>query len=311
MIPQWLTTTTTIRPNSSCTCCASATGGSISAMTLISLEFDPSWRQAVNSRLNLAPLRPRRDLMLNGQKIGSVEGGVVEQLLPDGPELVQAAFSLRYVPAEASWRIAGDGTQALEFLAQGFYAANICHIRQQWRNEQLAVFNETGQQLATAERGITRLLGITTRAVHLFGRTPDGRVWVQQRALDKSNDPGLWDTLMGGMISAADTLQTALQRETWEEAGLHLDQLTAICHGGHFFVQRPSKVDNGTGYVVERIDWFECVVPDAVLPQNQDGEVAQFALLEPAELKSRLEANQFTSEAACIFVRVLGRDLPN
>jgi len=28
-------------------------------------------------------------------------------------------------------------------------------------------------------------------------------IWVQQRALDKANDPGLWDTLMGGMVSAA------------------------------------------------------------------------------------------------------------
>ena len=280
-------------------------------MTLIPLQFDLPWRQALNSRLTCAPLRPRLDLLLNGQKIGSVEAGVVEQGMLNGPGLVQAAFSLTSAPADASWHITGDGTQALEFLAQGFYAANTCHIRQQWRNEQLAVFNDAGQPVATAERGITRLLGITTRAVHLFGRTPDGRVWVQQRSLDKSNDPGLWDTLMGGMISAADTLQTALQRETWEEAGLHLEQLTAICPGGHFLVQRPSKQGNGTGYVVERINWFECVVPDAVLPLNQDGEVAQFALLEPDELKSRLEADQFTSEAACILVRVLGRDLPN
>ena len=279
-------------------------------MTLNPFEFDPQWLQALNSRLTRAPLRPRLDLLLNGQKIGSVEGGVVEHGLPNAPGLVQAAFSLAYSPTDASWHIAGDGTQALEFLAQGFYAANTGQMRQQWRNEQLAVFNEAGQQVATAERGITRLLGITTRAVHLFGRTSAGRVWVQQRSLDKSNDPGLWDTLMGGMVSAADTLESALQRETWEEAGIHLDQLTAICPGGHFLVQRPSKLDNGTGYVVERIDWFECVVPDAVLPLNQDGEVAQFALLEPGELKRRLEANQFTSEAACILVRVLGNAAP-
>ena len=63
--------------------------------------------------------------------------------------------------------------------------------------------------------------------MHLSGRSPDGRTWVQQRALDKANAPGLWDTLMGGMVSAQDTMDTALARETWEEAGLHLDALGA------------------------------------------------------------------------------------
>ena len=45
--------------------------------------------------------------------------------------------------------------------------------------------------------------------VHLVGRHSDGRFWVQQRAHDKPNDPGMWDTLMGGMVSAADSLPTA------------------------------------------------------------------------------------------------------
>lgn len=36
---------------------------------------------------------------------------------------------------------------------------------------------------------------------------PDIHLWVQQRALDKSNDPGLWDTLMddaGYMVEQID-----------------------------------------------------------------------------------------------------------
>jgi hypothetical protein len=88
---------------------------------------------------------------------------------------------------------------------------------------------------------------------------------VQQRALDKANDPGLWDTLMGGMVSAADTVATALARETWE------------------------------------------VVPEGLAPVNQDGEVAQFALLDRAELLHRLAQNQFTTEAALILVAALQR----
>ena len=36
---------------------------------------------------------------------------------------------------------------------------------------------------------------------------------------------------MGGMVSAADDLPQALARETWEEAGLRLDQLQALTYG--------------------------------------------------------------------------------
>jgi hypothetical protein len=52
--------------------------------------------------------------------------------------------------------------------------------------------------------------------------------------------------------------------------------------------------------VVEQIDWFVGLIPDGVTPVNQDGEVAQFALLDRAELTSQLEANAFTLDAALI-----------
>ena len=142
------------------------------------------------------------------------------------------------------------------------------------------------------------------------GRSPDGRIWVQQRALDKANDPGLWDTLMGGMVSAQDTVETALARETWEEAGLHLDALGAVQRGGSFTVRRPTgEPDNdndGMGYMVEETDWFECIVPEGIVPVNQDGEVAQFLLLEPDELATRLHRDEFTLEAALVLQATLG-----
>jgi hypothetical protein len=42
-----------------------------------------------------------------------------------------------------------------------------------------------------------------------------------------------------------------------------------------------------------------------VVPVNQDGEVAQFALLEPHELVARLHRNEFTLEAALVLVAVM------
>ena len=111
--------------------------------------------------------------------------------------------------------------------------------------------------------------------MHLIGQRADGRVWVQQRALDKATDPGLWDTLMGGLVSARESLTTTLERETWEEAGLRIDQLHAVRPFTRISVRRPVT----DGYMVEHIEVFEAVVPDTLTPQNQDGEVE---LLVPA-----------------------------
>jgi ADP-ribose pyrophosphatase YjhB (NUDIX family) len=116
----------------------------------------------------------------------------------------------------------------------------------------------------------------------------------------------MWDTLVGGMVSAVDTVQTALARETWEEAGLRLDDLQAVTHGGCITTRRPSADGRGTGYVVEHIDWYHAIVPEGMEPMNQDGEVAQFGLWARDEVLARLPQDHFTTEAALILAAALG-----
>jgi 8-oxo-dGTP pyrophosphatase MutT (NUDIX family) len=66
------------------------------------------------------------------------------------------------------------------------------------------------------------------------------------------------------MVSAGDSLQTALARETWEEAGLDLAPLQQLRHGGHVDFACPSdEGGDGTGYMLESINWFHAVVPQA------------------------------------------------
>ncbi|MEO6018171.1 MAG: NUDIX domain-containing protein, partial [Polaromonas sp.] len=201
------------------------------------------------------------------------------------------------------WRLLGDVTTSLNLLARALYSTGLAG---EWRSEQLAVHDQFDHFKGTVERAAVRPLGISTAAVHLAGQTPDGRHWVQQRSMKKSNDPGLWDTLMGGMVSAADTVETALERETWEEAGLKLAQLQNVTYGGRILTRRPTTDGKGTGYVIEDVDWYRCTVPDDVVPQNQDGEVAQFALMDSDSLLQSLQRNEFTTEAALILSEVLG-----
>ncbi|HEY8908005.1 MAG TPA: NUDIX domain-containing protein [Rhodoferax sp.] len=272
--------------------------------------FNPQWLAALQASAQQPPKTPRQNVWLNGQRIGSVAPDSLMAIVPNGLSLRTGAFVLERSAADAGWHITGQGTQALAHIAHVLHAANLGCVREQWRDEQLAVFNDVNQQVATVERGVARWLGIATRAVHLLGHTRDGRVWVQQRALNKAIDPGLWDTLVGGMVPASDNLTTALQRETWEEAGIDFDRVMQAHAGGRLQVARPNARDGGVGYVVEQIDWFVGLIPEDVTPVNQDGEVAQFALLNWAELASQLQTNAFTLDAALIFTAARALPMP-
>ena len=233
------------------------------------------------------PLRPRVPLTWRGAAIGSVEPDFL-----DRPALRGMA-----VRDGAGWSVTGhDLTASLQALALALRAEGLAHV---WRDEQLGVDDVQGRRLGSVERGVVRVLGIPTAAVHLAGWSEGGDCWLQQRAFDKPTDPGLWDTLMGGMISANDSLQEALARETWEEAGLTLDRLQDLVYGGCIETSRPAT-EVPHGYLVERLHWFRCVLPAGVVPSNQDGEVAQFAAMPPAEVRAGIARGEFTQDAAWI-----------
>lgn len=265
--------------------------------------FDAQWLQALRAGAIQPPLRPRVPLWAGESVIGSVEPGFFHKLalhtMTDGdhPLLKEER------PSTLGWRVMGDVTTSLNKIAVALHEAGLAGA---WRDEQLAVPDQFGHRKGTVERAAVRPLGITTLAVHLVGQSPDGRFWVQQRAFNKSNDPGLWDTLMGGMVSAADTVETALVRETWEEAGLHTAALQAMRYGGRLAARRPATDGNGAGYVVEDIDWYVCTVPEGMVPDNQDGEVEQFRLMEAGDLLEAMQRGEFTAEATLILSDAMG-----
>ena len=270
----------------------------------------PDWLRALRAQAALPPLRPRVPLWAGAALIGSVEPDFLDKIGAlgniDGHRLLLKMEHPEQPGTVSGWHLAGDVTTGLNLLASRLRQAGLAGA---WRAEQLAVCDvqgQHGQRVGTVERAAVRPLGIATQAVHLVGLTPDGRFWVQQRALDKPNDPGQWDTLMGGMVSSRDTVETALTRETWEEAGLTPEQLHNLTHGGVLSLRKPAPDGNGAGYVVERIDWYTCTVPEGVVPVNQDGEVAQFALMGAAQLLEAVQGGAFTLEASLILAAVMG-----
>ncbi len=198
-----------------------------------------------------------------------------------------------------AWAIEGPADPALATIA-GWLAQHVPGVR--WRDELLPVVDGEARTLAGVERGVVRVLGLRTFAVHLSGRSADGRFWVQQRAFDKATDPGRWDTLMGGQMALGESVEAALARETAEEAGLDLADLNRLRRGPDVAVRRPLE----EGYMDERIAVFRAVLGEGVLPSNRDREVAQFACLEEAALRRRLAAGDFTLEATLILGTELG-----
>jgi 8-oxo-dGTP pyrophosphatase MutT (NUDIX family) len=251
------------------------------------------WLKALRAGADRPPRRPRVPLWAGQARIGSVEPDFFGQAALRPGLVVQTARG-----GESGWEVCGELTASLQEVAGALRVAGLAHV---WRDEQLPVTDDSGHCLGTVERAVVRPLGIATFAVHLVGCSPHGAHWVQQRSLTKANDPGLWDTLMGGMIPASDTVTQALERETWEEAGLRLEQLQDVRRCGRLSIRRPSG-ESGPGYVVEHVEWYRCTVPHGVQPANQDGEVAQFQLVEAGELCGRLQRDEFTIEAALVLL---------
>lgn len=265
----------------------------------------PPWVAAARAAAVRPPSAPRHALRVGGETVGSIDPEIARLIGLQRFHDERYALSKEEHVDGPCWVLSGeDATAALNALAHALRAADRCGP---WRDEQLAVCNAQGRRVGTIERGAVRVLGLATQAVHLVGATADGTgLWVQQRAFDKPNNPGMWDTLMGGMVSAADTVPQALERETWEEAGLRIDALQPVVHGGPVDFARPSREAGGTGYMVERIDWFHATVPEGMEPVNQDGEVERFERLPHAVVQAQLAQGAFTAEAALVLAGFYG-----
>lgn len=271
---------------------------------------------ALRAQARSVPQQPRAVWCdARGHALGCIEPALAEALAAAGLPWDRPALAGRPVPefpgADASlrpWRVGArmDAADLDEALAR---TARWLHDRGhggRWRGEALSVTDPQGHERARIERAAVRPLGIVTFAVHLVGfcAGPEGepRQWLQQRALDKATDPGLWDTLMGGQRGAGETPDQSLERETWEEAGLRLGQLEGLRNVGLCRFERPVS----DGWLVEHIDLFEAWVPAGLSPVNQDGEVARFETVGPDEAARRVACGEATLEAAMVMARAVG-----
>lgn len=267
--------------------------------------FPPLHPQPGLASVQLAPGSPRVPLWWRGKVVGSISGQWPDAWAAGlGPDVY-----IQKIEQNSEYRYALEANLDINFQAALLRVAESLESSGRsgpWRNEWVPVADSAGGTLGQVERGVVRVLGLCTQAVHLVGLRPDGAVWVQQRSLTKPNDPGLWDTLMGGTVAGSETVAETLARETWEEAGLHLAELQSVTHRGHFTATRPVPDGGGAGYLVENTHWYTANVPNELTPVNQDGEVDHFECWPPERVRSGVANGMFTPEAAWVLMQVLG-----
>ena len=168
-----------------------------------------------------------------------------------------------------------------------------------WRDEALSVGNPP---LAVIERAACRPLGIATEAVHLNAYVHADTLLVARRAAHKQIDPGLWDNLVGGMVPAGESLQHALAREAWEEAGLRIAHVE-LQRGRSFHVRRTVS----EGVQSEIIHVYDTFLPCGLQPQNRDGEVDAIEQRKVVDVVSAIERDEFTLESALVTLESIAR----
>lgn len=203
-------------------------------------------------------------------------------------------------------RTMGAGAELNALLATVAITLRQANCAPGWRDELLDVWPEqaddparplSNKPLGAIERGVVRPLGLLTKAVHLSGWSQNGRLWVARRALTKATDPGMWDTLVGGLISSQEDVQVGLVREADEEAGLEPQDIvgrTPLRTIARMLRQVPE------GYQAEDVLTCECVLPPHVTPKNRDGEVMEIQLMAPSTIFNMLTQGAFTLEASIV-----------
>jgi isopentenyldiphosphate isomerase len=89
------------------------------------------------------------------------------------------------------------------------------------KEEWLPIISEDGKIIGQSPRSeLHKGRKILHPVVHLHVIGPSKKILLQKRPMNKLVQPGKWDTAVGGHISAGETLESALDRETYEETGL-------------------------------------------------------------------------------------------
>ncbi|MBB3193511.1 NUDIX hydrolase [Roseateles terrae] len=172
-----------------------------------------------------------------------------------------------------------------------------------WRDEAFACEQpvsdpcaERGEMLFALERAAFRFFGLRSRAVHINGFLPGGRLLCGRRAMSKATDPGRLDNLAAGGVPVGEAFDACAQRELWEEAGVPLGLSALLQPRGQLRSTRMTP----EGLHDEVLHIYHLVLPPGFVASNQDGEVSEFLSFDLESLAQRLMRDEFSVDAAAV-----------
>jgi isopentenyldiphosphate isomerase len=247
--------------------------------------------QGLQQEIQEFPHRHSLPLLIAGKSAGFITAEA-QTALRNHPQVYQSASGFHIASPDIS-RTELD--RLLASIATCLHRANCTRA---WRDELLNVYAE-GQAIGVIERAAMRPLGLLTRAVHLNAWTPDLKIYLAKRASTKATDPGMWDTLVGGLANGIEDLEQALLRESDEEAGLEEPDLQ-IRTPLRTILQMHRRLPEG--YQVEDIIVSDCIILPHTQPANRDGEVSEIRIFEQEEVLDMITRRVITVEAAIVLL---------
>lgn len=228
-------------------------------------------------------------LHLNRLHLGYLKEPWLSYVLADWPHRLVHNNEGVWLAAD-DWLMLAD---ALQNMACGWHSLGYLNG---WRNEQFAVEDDKGRALFALERAAFRPLGLCSRAVHINGlaETEQGWCfWIARRSPFKAVDPDKLDNMVGGGLTAGESIAQALLREGFEEAGLPEERLAGAVEQSCVLSLRTVP----RGLHREWLHVFDVVLPAGCVPENQDGEVAEFMLFPPQAVLEAMLAGRFMNDA--------------
>ncbi|WP_417832487.1 DUF4743 domain-containing protein [Terasakiella sp.] len=170
-----------------------------------------------------------------------------------------------------------------------------------WRGELYAVSPRFGEEpLFLIERAATPLFGIRAYGVHINGFVRDKgqiKMWIAKRAADRMVCPDMWDNMVAGGQPAGLSLMGNIIKECGEEAGIPEDLARQAQSVGT--VSYMMETDGGLKPDV--MFCYDLEVPKEFVPNNTDGEVASFHLMDVEEVADIVK-NTFDFKFNCNLV---------
>jgi isopentenyldiphosphate isomerase len=96
------------------------------------------------------------------------------------------------------------------------------------REEIGVLVDDRDEVVRTTPRSSIRAKNLLHRGVAIVVRNPSGQIYVHRRTTGKDVFPGMYDMVVGGMVTAGESYEEAARRELSEELGIDLAELTPV-----------------------------------------------------------------------------------